>query len=582
MKKILLLCLLLVFSLGALPAAANPLQSPVDNFTGLAAYFSAEAPMFLAMRTDDAYLDELDAVIGHVAKALPGVIPPNFSVKQLYDLPVDSSRTVGQAIRPWLGSAAAVGINGSPETLMSSTPPLLIVVEITDRAAAETFWSGMLGSSYNTETVNGYTVYTPNNRFISGSVAVGDKVLLISLSNSITPEMPRESLAQSARFTGALAQMPADSYNILVYSDAASFTIASMQQMFSTSNPRMAAIYKVFNELFDALLSAQGPQMIGFTTLDGRTLTMDMAQMRGDTSKLEALGLNLYFASDPVDVNFAARVPADAPLVLQGSNIGPMMINGIKNFRTLGDYLQDQGIVRDLLITQFVDPENAELANDLINIGHLITFFELSFAGMTGLNFENDVLAWMDGDFASYLRIVPSEKLLIAPDFAVIVESSDAQAPAATISKLVDALNQYRLKPSVSSDGSTIIFSDLLRWFAPPYARNQFSGITELDLLLGSRGSLAAFGTRRAVEYSLSSDTGGLAADPSFIAAQAYFLPGAQSIAYANLNPLVPVLERTRLDPMAAALLGLFESGSITSIINDEVNLVRFVLTISG
>jgi len=83
MKKMMfVLALLLALTSFAGIVAADNVQaaSPLDDLTALAAYAPADTAFFAAMRTDDAFLDELDVLIGRVAGNFPpemrGEMPP--------------------------------------------------------------------------------------------------------------------------------------------------------------------------------------------------------------------------------------------------------------------------------------------------------------------------------------------------------------------------------------------------------------------------------------------------------------------------------------------------------------------------
>lgn len=586
MKKFTFLILIFVFALSFVPASA----APADRFADLAAYFPADAPMFFAVRTDEAYFDKLDGLVTLVADKFPGMLPPGLSISMLYDAPlgsVEQGLTFREDIRPWLGDSLAVGLTASFSEMMSMRqPPLVAAVAITDRAAAEALFDKLFGENDVMEksTVNDFTVYspTPDYDFVEVAVAISNSVLFYSTSTDALPlSRPEASLVDSESFQASVSLLPEDDYDMLVYINTPAITNATLSMANSFRNDDNAFMLNTL----EALYATVGAESLGFTLLDGRALVMDVGLVQGDNSALEDLGLTMTYPSAPISTDFAAHIPADAPLVAQGTNLGPAILSGLQNFRALGDWIQQQGVLGKLMEMNRAPRQSIELANSF-NLKHLLTFAELSFSGMTGLNLENDVLGWMDGNFATYLRLLPSEVLPLTPDMVFLVEATDAGAAQNVIDKLASAMDQYELAYERQDDG-TLAFTSPLRMIVPPEQRGPFIAARELDILLGANDSVLAMGTRPGVEYALSAEDGGLASDPTYIAAQKYFLPETETLAYMNLYPLFPIIEglaqqmRSRDLPLAIPFISLLESASITATTSESGMTSRFVLTIT-
>lgn len=594
MKKFVFLLFVVIFAISLAPASA----APADRFGDLAAYFPAESPMFFAIRTDEAFLDKVDDLAQLVAGKFPGILPADLSVRMLYDAPlgsVEQAVTIREDIRPWLGGAAAVGFTGSMESMMEMrVPPVVIALEVTDRAAAEAFVERMLGENLGDDddaviektSINDYTVYQPTEAYdyIQTTVAIGNRVLFYAPSADVMPlTRPEEGLPDSPDFQDMTGLLPAEDYDALVYIDTPAIADMSMRMTFGNA-PRPDMAYMM--NLMQALYAAAGPQMVGLALLDTRSLVVDSVQLRGDTSRLEALGLTLDYPASPVDTAFAANVPADAPFVMQGTSLGPAILSGLQNFRAIGDWVYQEGLLGRLLEQRGAPDAYVEMANNF-NLKHLLTFGELAFSGMTGLNLQNDVLAWMTGDYAGYLRLLPSETLPLSVDLALVVEATDPAAAQHVIDQLASALDQYEFAYERVDEG-TLAFTSPLRLLFPRERRASLMAARELDVLVGTNGSVLAMGTRPGVEASLNArEDGGLASDPAYTAAQAYFLAGAEALGYMNLRPLFPLIRHiaemrdSRDLLLAIPFLSLLESASISAISADAGVVSRFVLTLS-
>lgn len=594
MKKFVFLLFVVVFAVSLAPASA----APADRFGDLAAYFPADSPMFFSIRTDEAFFDKVDDLVQLVAGKFPGILPADLSVRMLYDAPlgsVEQAVTIRADIRPWLGGAAAVGFTGTMQSMMEMrVPPVVIALEITDRAAAEAFVERMLGENLGDDddaviektSINDYTVYQPTEAYdyIQTTVAIGNSVLFYAPSADVMPlTRPEEGLPDSPGFQDMTGLLPAEDYDALVYIDTPAIADMSMRMTFGNA-PRPDMAYMM--NLMQALYDAAGPQMVGLTLLDTRALVVDSVQLRGDTSRLEALGLVLDYPASPVDTAFAANVPADAPFVMQGTSLGPAILSGLQNFRAIGDWLQQEGLLGRLLEQRGAPDAYVEMANNF-NLKHLLTFGELAFSGMTGLNLQNDVLAWMTGDYAGYLRLLPSETLPLLVDLVLVVEAADPAAAQHVIDQLASALDQYEFAYERVDEG-TLAFTSPLRLLFPRERRAPFMAARELDVLVGTNGSVFALGTRPGVEVSLNArGDGGLASDPAYTAAQAYFLSGAESLGYMNPRPLFPLIRQlaetrdSRDLLLAIPFLSLLESASISAVSADAGVVSRFALTLS-
>jgi hypothetical protein len=487
-----------------------------------------------------------------------------------------------------LGDTAAFGFGVTGET-PSAPAHVLLAAAITDQEATVNFIDGFLKQSnqeYETREQGGYTLFSdPNGQ---GLFAVGEDVLFFALSANDIPSLTGDfkSLADNADFTDVMALLPADDYSAVMYMNTPSLVALSQSSM-TARTPDAKAMQEMFAPFYDAL----GPSAVGLTILDGRSLVMDTAQMMGDTAALENAGFDLTMPTTSFDTAFAARVPADAPLAMFGTELNTGVTTGFQNLRAMGKLIQEwaQTVPEDEM------DEDARWLR-YVNAGNAaVTFANLAFAGMTGLNLENDVLPWMGGNYAAYLRLLPLPEESGAeamPDFAVVIEATDPAGAPKLLDSLDSAFKQYQLPFSREEVGGsqTLVLSDPLRAFVPPRMQERLQDMPELDILIGGGADVLALGTRPAATYSLDPQGDSLADAPAFTEAKKYALDGAQQFGYLNTRAFVPVIEtmisretgRMAQDMRDARILsGLFSSGSFSTVSKDGSMVARFVLTLA-
>src|SRR5688572_10412527 len=111
MRKVFLLvlgaALLLALSITSVSAM------PTDDLVSLARYFPDDTAVFFSVRTDDAFIDELDNLMALVGGNLPeGSMPPMTLRESLDDLIQQQyglNESFDTTIRSWLGDTTAFG-----------------------------------------------------------------------------------------------------------------------------------------------------------------------------------------------------------------------------------------------------------------------------------------------------------------------------------------------------------------------------------------------------------------------------------------------------------------------------------------
>jgi hypothetical protein len=592
MRKLLSFSFVLLIVVGVIGVvSAAKAQPTTQDLVALARYLPDSTQMFAAFRTDDATIATLDGLVAKVGKFIPGGLPAGASLKSALDQAASSITTGGTfktVFRSWLGDTAVVGIPVPFQQVMTSArgPQVEIALSVTDKAAAEKFLVNAyknVSADYFTKSTQGdFTVWSHKDQYSPFVAALSkDTLLLINGSDTLPKVDPQKTLLTNANFANAIAMLPEKNYGMVAYLDVPAINRASMQVMManmaamSGSQPAM----RLLSDLLTAVYDAVGPEALGFTILDGRALTLDGAVLRGDTSKLDALGLKLTTSTKPVDLSFAANIPADAPLVMQGTELGPAMQVSFDNFRAIGDYVQKSGILRDLA-ARSGDRHAAQFLGNF-NIADLLTFSELMFSGFTGMNLEKDVLSWMDGNYASYLR-VPTSGGAFSVDMTLVVEDTKGGAAQDTVKKLNDALSQFRsFKVDFANGVITLhgVIPALLGNALPP----AMAADPAWDIRIGANAKVLAMGTRPGVQYSLFHDGASLANDPTFKAAQAYLLPDTVTLGYVNLKPFYPVISRFGglEGQQAMNFLNILDSGSLSAVQTDKGSVARFVLLLT-
>lgn len=587
MRRLWLICLLLLLALGLVAGPA--VAAPVSDLTALAASFPESTVFFAAMRTDDGFIETLDGVVGQVRELLPSAMLPPLRLNSLLDQAVGELGlgSFREAVRPWLGSTAALGVSG--ETF-AGMPGFLLAVSITDQTAAAAFVENFLNqmnSEYDTGEQGGYLLFSdPRGQ---GAFAVGKDVLFLTLSTSDVPGLRDDftPLAASTDFSGVMAQLPAASYNLVAYLNVPALAALS-ERALPTGSPETEAM----QQLGERFLDAVGPAALGFTILDGRSLVMDVVQTLGSAAALEAADFDLTLPTAAVDPAFAAYIPADAPLVIQGTELNTSVTTGFHNLRVMGSLIQQQ--LRSLPADQLDEDVRWMRA---VNPGVLLErFITLGFTGLTGLDLQQDVLPWMDGDYAAYLRLLPlpeDSASEAAPDFALLVEASDTAGPAALIDGMAAALEDYGVTFFERQEiaGPALVLTGLIPAMSPRHEA-ALQAIRELDLIVGSGDGLLVAGTRAAATYSLAPQGETLADSPAYTEALGYALDGAQQFWFMNTRAFVPVIDtmiaretgRSQQDMREARILaGLLSSGSISAVASPDGSAVaRFVLTLAA
>ncbi|MDX1994185.1 MAG: DUF3352 domain-containing protein [bacterium] len=562
MRKFMLLVLLV--ALLGMVGVGRAAALPVDELTTLAAYAPAETQLFAVIRTDEAYLDTLDALLARLSAALPGAIPEDATVRDVFtDDTIDSFE---EDVRPWLGDTVAAAF---PLGLGTFEP--LYFLSVTDRDAADAFLEAELSDGEaiveRTEQEDGTVRF--DVRFGSNppftSALLTDDVALIgepeALETVILPGDDVASLADDGAFQDTLAALPADDYNALLYVTGEGVEAA-------LDLPEEAAEPFGLDNLADQI----GSLAVGLTVLEDRALTVDVVTAGGDLNALIGLG------STPLDLDdLAARIPTDTPLVILGNNLGGHISGGLQLLEALSPLVQ----ANNMGFSNQPMTERPTLAD-------LVTFIRLAYQGVIGQPLD-DALASANGDFALTLDFDVAEAgdqfgLLIEPGF--LLRTDNAGDSALLVSAIARLVTQS-FPRATFSDGVLTIPQDFL-----------FRESDGLPLIaegqLVSSDEFVAAGTTANVQFGLSPDGDALPDSDIYAFERGLFVESPQTVwlvnvaalrdLYTEVNEAVPGLLDSIDTNLAQieGLLNLIDSAAISAAATDDGVLARFTLTLSA
>ncbi len=581
MKKLLTLLAIMVAALGTLIAPA--MAAPTADLNALAKYFPATAPVLVSFRTDDAYIKEIDDLFAKIAAQIPGMKTPD-KIADQFDKAVKEvigSGDFNSEIRSWLGDTASIGLF-SFEGMMgrgaapSETPHFLAAVAITDQKTAEAFWKAALEKSasgkYETSTEGDFTLLTPSKdapKSASGIIAIGKDVLLIgAYKEDLALAGQKDALSDSATFTDSISLLPEDDYNITIYTnlgDVFKKLIATQAEMMS-SNPAQADMMKSLTPFLENF----PPEIVGFTVLDDRSLTIDFAVPYGDLLKeAEKAGFSTAMPV-AVDPAFAANILSGSPLVLHSTNLGASLVGMLNNFQAqAGMMSSSSGMSADEMKKNF----------DQINKAVLL---------FTKKDLEKDILPAMTGNYALYLTLNPALSDVssqadlmkqLPVDFGFLTEMSDPSISQAIMDGVKMAFTMSETKEAklttekIGGADALVITGTAANMPFP------------IEMVITGNDKLFFFGTRRAAEAALTGK-GGLDGDASFQEAAGYLVPSPSVVAYLaseGLKPLAKIISLTggkSSGEQFSAFLKLLSSASISSTTQDNVGYGRIVWTL--
>ncbi|MCA9889919.1 MAG: hypothetical protein KC546_16175, partial [Anaerolineae bacterium] len=606
-KLALLLVIVLLVMAGAVQARDKA------TLTDLARYYGDDTLVYVGLRTDAGFADELMSLYERVRAFFPDVFPEATSTDLLDMFAQEMAGTsFEEGFGSWLGDTAAVGMTLDTEFLTEArgeVPPIVLTVQITDHDGAVAFVDAQLDRDSSGELVgysvverDGFTVYLPDEAFDKATVAIGSDVMMISPSVSLMQLGEIESgLDSSAAFADTIAMLPENAYNVIAYMDSgeinrSSYYSAMFGMNFAAAMDSGASVEEAVGDANEdmpgalmSMLQVETTQAFGFTVLDGWALTVDIASRIGNTDVYEEMGISIQPIA-PLDTTFTSRIPADAILVAQGSDFGPTTQMGLDSLRQFGAFVDENGGLLEMMAfpREYMDQEEL-LMLESFSFSSMIGAINTGFSGLTGLNLERDVLPVLNGDFAAFVRVLPAEgsaMIPVLPDFGMYFQTDNDEGAAMIVESLHEASLAYGTDYSIESlgeDGAALNLPVLVDQLG-------MGSMPALDLLFGAGNGVFSFGTRPAVEASMGVETS-LTDTAAYQAAQAYFLPDSSALFYIDLAPLSVQLKNLMDDgfvpddeamQQVLTAFDLLESASGTVTSSDGASsLARFTLSLA-
>ncbi len=588
MKQPLSLLFLLVIALVLVPSATAQPDTPPSH---LAAYLPDDTLAFVSFRSDDAYFEQLDAVIDQINRRVPGAFPPDATSRQLYDGLVQG--TPFSEIAPWVGDTFALALIPN----MARDVTSVFVFDLANREALLEVITDNNTDAPEPAQIGAFSVYGDPDGGEGLLVSENVALLILDASDTFAIDTLAEAdftpLSESETFTTALDSLPADSYNISAYIDTAAIAQAAAAEMPSESLSPDEAL--VIEPLLNSL-AAVDYAALGLTILDNRSFTVDIsASVGSSTFGLFNDAVDLLYAVPTIDTTFADKLPAHTQFLIQGTDLNAQFDYSIDALSAAG------ALLRNAVETAY---ENGDIGffeyNDAMtllggDLGGLVQGpLTLGFASLTGLNLQDDVLSWMTSDYALTLSAYLTDgALTFTPDLGLLIALADGDAVDGA-QALIDALQGPLIDSFLesSSEGGVLTYTAPLRIF---YAESDLSagellGEPALDFRLGASDEIFAMGARPTVDFALgeADNTTALSDTDAYqYAADSLFLPDANALYYINFGPLAEaalsgrLFGSPRMDLEAAAALSLLESATITNRADADTGLLSARLTIT-
>jgi hypothetical protein len=579
---------------------ARSQATPVTDLTSLADYFPENTLVFASARTDSGYVEELDSFLVHINANLGGKLPSDISVVDALDQFSFSAtgRSFDRAFGAWLGDSVAVGLTDITGISNSDDASLMIAAEITDRDAATEFLVPLVNNPVVTETPD-YTFYAPTSAFDRTFVLIADNVVLFGNTDDIVSafEDGFSNLSGNAMFGATQTALPNGDYNIFAYIDIEGLT----RDFVDLVSDQVGVLGGMDSYLANAQ-SPSGAISVGFTAIDERNLVMDMAVVLSDEAMAMQADAPGNIAQSPIDPDFARHIPADAQLVVHDNGFGPEFLAVFDALNALGPAFQEIIDLGVNVADQFgafssVDPLAEEIVRgfdiSVINFGGVLKNYAIQiFAGFTGMHLEDDVLSWMTGDYATFLRVLPlSGEIPFTIDGGFVTTATDPAQAGDVVSGLARAAELYELDFEREDIGG-----DALVLTAPIRGLLNLAGLSmddllatpEFDVIVGANDDVFVVGTRAGAKFALDSVGDSLLDDPAYAyAADTLFLDDTLFVWYIGTSGMVnAVLElEDEIGSDAgeiAAVLSQLESATITGnqSADGRTSVVRMSLTI--
>jgi len=506
MKRLTTLFLIgLIFILSSAIAQASPTNVSLAN-----AFFADQMPigadLYMAIRTDDAYLDELDGILGKIVTQLSETIPninipeEGFGVHQLINQVLASSRLdidFETDIRPWLGSSMAFGLYWGEDVVQD----FFIAIDHSNRELVEAFIINTSRRQTEVTVEDNFSIYAMGDGMTL--IGINDDAIYIAMRPELLPidGAPSDTLSNDPNFQKAVGALPSANYNILVAGDTS--ILAQMMD-----NNRISTRQSIEALLPDAYTA------LGATIVNGVSPTIDFAQVG-----LPPEIMNLI--NTPVDPSFTQYIPANATGVIHGTNL-------LAPYNALIDLIsaqtgQDMRAQLDQAYTLFgID------VVDLLLSGDFAMYVTYKSEGLESLINRQLEIINTEGSTAP----VDITSLL---DFGYIFEIPDSRQAQSFIDQVYNLYNMMGANAGVTVSQEEIAGNMAL------VIRAESVGMESLELIMGTNSSVMVIGTRESATAILTGN-GRFDSNPFYQNSLRYTLPSMTHYWFIDRNSLSGLL----------------------------------------
>ena len=510
LRKIpLIFVLALLAALTLTPLTAQ--ESQPDVFA-LAALAPATDDVYVSIRIDDAYIATLNNLAALVGSALKDIGAPIEALPRLQDLialQIDPNATPEQADAVLALMGDTLAISGNITSAEAET--YTVYLPISDQQAVLDAINATGAGLRGVGTAGRFMIYEAGDNSDTQLLLADDLLMVTTGDANLLGGGDYAKLSDLPNFASAVADLPADGYNLTAYVNAAA--LAKNADMDATFN---------------------GDILIAGTILGDKTLTLDAI----------AIPATPAAPSQPIDPAFLRYVPANSTAVIHATDLS----NVINNIITLAE-AQGNASAR------------AEIDQALSSLDLKLDNFLAWTKGDYALFARTDMSVLMQAAANQNF-----EAIATAVDFGVVIQASDTALAKQFSDKIAGLLaGVLASQPGVvistkDINGTTVTRIEI----SAPMGNGQTLNVA---LGMGANANVFVFGTFRAVE-SILTDTSGLSANPLYAEGMAYLLPNATSAWYTD-GATLSTAGVALLGTMGMAV------GSASSSIQQEFNFGR-------
>lgn len=502
--KRLLVTVIMMFTVLVPLSVSHAINLDLPNPHQLADYMLESTEVYLGSRMGAEYFDELDALALSVYEKLPESLDIEpVTIDSYMRQEFEAQGYDWDAFVTLLGDYMAAGIEFPEDDFLGDDPYFTFVAEITDRQATI---DALLALVTPLDTVppniperDDFLVYED----VDFVVYATETHFVFSTHPNYILDLDT-TLSDSSEYQNALTTLPADSYSGLMYVSASAMNEIATRENMATSR----AIFALNPE-------DTGAVMIGITGLSNTVLAIDTAIQTASSPP------------DPLIMTDALNLlPQEADAFIVGDDLSNL-------YNTVAGWAQASG----------EEDPTEQLANVFL---------------LMGLDFEDDVLSWMTGNYAvfysadtaSVINQLETDLTIsdLTLEFGLVIEATDADLAR----QLADKLGQFANVALMNDDSFAIERADETDATFPytsitfEFPNDDFLELDTIEFVVTADDNLFYLGTAGAYDSLQSGTT--LAGDADVTRALETSFSNPTSLWYVNSEGVtLPTLTTTTL-----------------------------------